>query len=690
MPIKRYKIEYKNDEPDYSIKMIQSDKAEFKIENNDDGSLTISGWASRIEPDRGDDIVLPEAFTNKVLNKYKKKPIVLFNHRFYDLPIGKTLSTKRVDGEGLYVKIIIYPTNDRGADTILLIKNDVINSFSFGFMVKKYEFDEETQIRTITELDELIEISVVNLGMNEDAIMDKAQELQLELKSFKPENFNINKGRNKMDPEEIKKLKEKVDGQDAEVKKASATIGEVQKQVDDLITLTKSIKDVSANTDGEIKELIEKVQDDLKEKTTALDDAIKDAAKRNKSYGPSANASAFTTKMIMDMKPDRMERLFTRGKCEEIEQLKYIGMQAGVVDWLACELNADYKAQPVAERTKDWSIYREFQMKAMDTTTTNEGLEYVPSAVYTSNFWPLVQEQLVVGNMHPSFPMRAQTQTDLVEGDNILALRGTEKKTIVSAHNTTEQTPGSANITWNAEKLWTRVQFSAEFDDDSLIAAANYIISKSSLGIGQAFEKAVINGDDAGGSGYDTGDVPGATDARYAWNGHRGLVQAGAKKDLGTFDSENISGLRALGGKYFAKPNDFFWYTSIELYLRHLLNPTELPEVVTMDKYGAMATIVTGELAKIFGAAILTSEFVLNTYNAAGIYDGVTTNKGILVGAHRDSMKTGIWKSLQIKMNEDIIDDVFNIVARTRLDFQPIFDATSETLVVIGHNINMT
>jgi hypothetical protein len=53
-------------------------------------------------------------------------------------------------------------------------------------------------------------------------------------------------------------------------------------------------------------------------------------------------------------------------------------------------------------------------------------------------------------------------------------------------------------------------------------------------------------------------------------------------------------------------------------------------------------------------------------------------------------MVTGIWKSLTIKMDEDIVENVFDIVSRMRLDFQPIYDATSETIVVVGTNINMS
>lgn len=55
------------------------------------------------------------------------------------------------------------------------------------------------------------------------------------------------------------------------------------------------------------------------------------------------------------------------------------------------------------------------------------------------------------------------------------------------------------------------------------------------------------------------------------------------------------------------------------------------PNLQTVDKYGSLATLLTGEVAKIFGKRVLLSEFIDKEYNASGVYDHVTRTKtGVL------------------------------------------------------------
>jgi len=666
---------------------------EYLIKNikmQDDGSMVFEAWASRVEMDRGRDIILAEAFTPSVINKYMAKPIVLFNHMLFDEPaIGKTLEIKAVQGEGLWVKILIKPTT-RGKDIILLIQAGIINSLSVGLFVKMFEYDKENDIRKITEVKELIEISVVNLGQNELAtIIKQAEEMNLVLKSFadlkRDKNVNVICGGNKkVDIDEIKKI---IDDNRTSISQAVATVNDVRKEVAELTKVTTIVKEFSERSDAEKKELIEKVRDDAQRAVEALDKAVKEIHKNRNVYGSVKSSTNFEIKHLVEMPDWRMERLFTKEKCEEINQVKKLADAVHIVDKILEAGNVNYAREDRTERIKKLSIYKEFISKAMDTGTSNEGSEYVPSATFTASFSPLVRQNLVVAGMHPSSPMTQASQTDLVEGADTLATRATETKTYVSAFNSTEQTPGSANVTFTAEKLRGRTQYSGEATEDMIISVVDYITMKVARSVARAIEKATISGDDAGGTAFDTGDTPGSTDCRYCWNGYRQECQTANKINLSTFSLENLTKMRAKGGKYFANPADWFWLTSIETYLMHFLNPAEIEEVITIDKMGPLAVIVTGQLANLMGAPIVTSEFVLNTYNSSGVYDGVEVNKSIVLGVHRASHKYGVHKPLEIEIVRDAINDVYDVVGYWRGDFKCIFDATAEDVVVLGYGV---
>lgn len=80
--------------------------------------------------------------------------------------------------------------------------------------------------------------------------------------------------------------------------------------------------------------------------------------------------------------------------------------------------------------------------------------------------------------------------------------------------------------------------------------------------------------------------------------------------------------------------SDLAFFCSLEYLIYHALPDANL---LTVDKYGAAATVVTGEVGRIGGVPIIPSEFYSAELTAAGIYDGVTKSKtgGTLVVASK-------------------------------------------------------
>lgn len=141
----------------------------FKIKaaNEDTESIIISGYASTVSKDRAGDVVAAQAWEkDSALTNYLKNPIVLFGHN-PDEPVGKMVGYE-LDEYGLMVDIEVFNVDPR---TYKLVKAGALKTFSIGFRLKDYMYDEETTTFIITEL-ELFEISIVSVPCNQDCTFE--------------------------------------------------------------------------------------------------------------------------------------------------------------------------------------------------------------------------------------------------------------------------------------------------------------------------------------------------------------------------------------------------------------------------------------------------------------------------------------------------------------------------------------
>jgi len=138
------------------MKKIFNLTSNFKaVSENEDGSVSIKGYASTKDQDRAGDIINPDAWSKGGIGDYENNPIILFNHDYHN-PIGKTTELG-VDDIGLKIKGKISQSAGKIRD---LIKEGVLGAFSVGFRVKDADYIEETDGYRIKDA-ELFEISVV-------------------------------------------------------------------------------------------------------------------------------------------------------------------------------------------------------------------------------------------------------------------------------------------------------------------------------------------------------------------------------------------------------------------------------------------------------------------------------------------------------------------------------------------------
>ena len=119
-----------------------------------------SGYASVFDVvDSDNDVIDSSAFDNIDLSKIK----FLWQHN-QDAPIGKILELY-CSSKGLYIKGQILLSIQRGYEAYELIKNDIIDGLSIGYVLKDYYYDNDTGAKHLTKID-LLEISLVTFPSN--------------------------------------------------------------------------------------------------------------------------------------------------------------------------------------------------------------------------------------------------------------------------------------------------------------------------------------------------------------------------------------------------------------------------------------------------------------------------------------------------------------------------------------------
>jgi len=133
----------------------------------DDGSIEGYGSVFGVR-DNYDDVIAKGAFIAS-LSDHKAAgtmPAMLWQHEA-DEPIG-IWTEMTEDAKGLRVKGQLCLETSQGKEAHALLKMGAINGLSIGFMSKQWAYDQQADIRTLTEID-LWEVSLVTFPANEKA-----------------------------------------------------------------------------------------------------------------------------------------------------------------------------------------------------------------------------------------------------------------------------------------------------------------------------------------------------------------------------------------------------------------------------------------------------------------------------------------------------------------------------------------
>lgn len=126
------------------------------------------------EPDSYGDVIAAGAYAESLAAHRAKgtMPKLFWQHNSNE-PIGKWLAASE-DDHGLLLKGKLNMDVQRGREAHSLLKAGDIDGLSIGYRIKEYSVDTESGVWTLEKLD-LIEVSVVSVGANENAVVSSVK-----------------------------------------------------------------------------------------------------------------------------------------------------------------------------------------------------------------------------------------------------------------------------------------------------------------------------------------------------------------------------------------------------------------------------------------------------------------------------------------------------------------------------------
>ena len=315
----------------------------------------------------------------------------------------------------------------------------------------------------------------------------------------------------------------------------------------------------------------------------------------------------------------------------------------------------------------------------MHSTLANYGDEWVPD-LWSSELWRKARIENMILPMFRSIEMPSNPFELPIEGTDptvyFVPETTYEQQWLLSCAGTVipYSQVGSGKVTLAAKKLAIRVGFSAELAEDAVIPLLALYREQGLRVMMDAIDHVLLNGDtEAGGTGNINSDdgAPAATAKYMAFNGLRklGLVTTTANK-LDAAGAPTASLFRQtrflMSSKYALQPTQCVYIVDGGTYGKAL----EANELITVDKYGQSATIITGELGKVYGVPVVASaEMPLTEADGKASATPSNNTKGQALCVYRPGWVVGYRRRIAATMTYIPYFDAYQLVATVRLAF---------------------
>ena len=464
------------------------------------------------------------------------------------------------------------------------------------------------------------------------------------------------------------------------------------KSLDSLTEEVKSLKDRAEKANDKVKELEQ-------EKASLLARASSTSATGNRSFSDEQRALKFFGKRhpreLLDVNTGSSKYDAVPEECKlVVRQLKEA---VDVSRWIAQRFRGAAQDNFTSSECSDYipSIKTVFdspfakdvlapRLKAFGSTVVGEGDEWVPTAISASFVEEFELERRVEARFRSlqmtTNPWELPVQKDV-----------TKAKVVAEGAQATSQNFGTDKLTFNAKKFQEFSILPEELNEDSAVAILSLARSELVESQQRACEAAEINGDTAGTHQDSDTNSLGADVAEKAWDGLRKLAIANsANGGTVTFGSAvtdaKLREMRTKMGKFGVNPRDLVWIVSPVGYQQML----GTSDVVTVEKFGPQATVLTGALAAYQGMPIVISEFMREDLNAAGVFDGITSDNTALLLVNHRRYYIGMRRPIRIRVMQDLPSyDRWLLASFQRKDFVGHPQSASEVSTVYGIDITV-
>ena len=608
-------------------------------------TLTIKGYANTVSKDRTGDVIVKEAWTKGGMDDYLKNPIILAFHD-YSRPVGTTVDYNVTD-KGLE---IVAEISKAAGEVYNLIKDGVLKTFSVGFSIKDADYEKEDDTFYIKDLS-LYEISVVSVPANQDSTFSLA-------KSFSDvEEYNSFKKSFGKEVEEVKEelqKEEKEPSQDNILKEINMDKKELEAMM---------AKSATAALDSYKAEVAEKAEKSAAEATLKSIEMGKTAAEKTaealeaKIKTEGDNYSKAISEMSDELKSAKEEMAAMQNSKMQFSE---VGSNAPSKD----ELNQAFiTAKILGVGIQDTAMGKSLVEKASSNRINSDDQNW--ETTWNANMFEEMKNRVVVESIFNTVQMNARIMhfpsnpdagmnATWVDASNQNSFNdGTEIGTAFSdASSGSVQKHLLNDVALTAYKLATREYVGYEEEEDTLLPIANIVSDAITRRMARTSDASILG----------TGVAAPFTELEEFAGGHTGgSVTTGGTTT--TITSANVHTARTNMGAWGHNPSDLVLFLSQEAYY----GLVDDANVITSDKYGEKATILTGELGKIWGIPMVVSD----AFEA----QGASAAQAMLVNP--SNYIVGNYRNLTVQTAEDVVAQQKAIVATRRFGFIAKEDGTA-------------
>jgi hypothetical protein len=318
------------------------------------------------------------------------------------------------------------------------------------------------------------------------------------------------------------------------------------------------------------------------------------------------------------------------------------------------------------------------ELRAMDTAESGYGSQLV-GAQYVGDLWEAARRESRVGSLIGSFEMTAPTAYLPVEVDFPEMLLVSESQTSSDSNFTTSKT-GSNRVGVTAKKLVLHQMWSGEMEEDSIIPYIPFLRGQATKSVAYHLDSMCLNGDTTttGINAVDT--VLASTHHTLAFDGirHAGLVDNTGNRASAANAAVELSMFRKAYGRMIDGTYLHDWgHPNDPNDLIHVVDPytgdamLDIDEFKTLDKAGNAASILTGQVARVYNHPVISS-IALKKTDATGSYDADTAGNnlyGSIVTFNRNGFKWGWRRRIKVETERIPATDQNRIVYSLRLGF---------------------